>query len=165
MILLTNFIDTLSNTELLEYITKLKDTDNSDNTINITNILLSVIAVIGSFIGGVWGYIKLKESNKQQRILKNTEIDKLSKQADIESKMDFQQKIVNKFFEEYVKQNTWITDQFAKKFEVLLENLQTQNKLMKDIYAQTDIFRKELRSYEKETTSNLKKIEGILSKK
>ena len=90
MILLTNFIDTLSNTELLEYITKLKDTDNSDNTINITNILLSVIAVIGSFIGGVWGYIKLKESNKQQRILKNTEIDKLSKQADIESKMDFQ---------------------------------------------------------------------------
>ena len=36
---------------------------------------------------------------------------------------------------------------------------------MKDIYAQTDIFRKELRSYEKETTSNLKKIEGILSKK
>ena len=167
MLILEVLIDTLKYIpveDLAKYINTLK-TPDTQTSFNLTNVLLSVIAFLGTFVGGIWAYIKLKETNKQDLAIRKNSINQLEVEADIQNDMKFQEKIVYKFFEEYVKQNTWITDQFASKFEVLLDNLQSQNKLMKDIYAQIDTFRRELRSYDKSTSNDLKKLEGILSRK
>ena len=154
-------IPDISNADLYNLLSNLKAKDTS-TTLNLTNILLALIAFLGTVVGGIWTYVKIKASNKQHLAIKNVEINKIATEADIKSDTKFQEKIVYKFFEEYVKQNTWITDQFGNQFAILLSSLDTQNKLMKDVYAQIDTFRRELRSYNLNTQNNLKKIDGIL---
>lgn len=166
MILLSILPDTIQYINpdpLIEYLKTAKP-QGVDGASNMTNIILAIIGFFGTIIGSIFAYIKIREANRQRVISDTNQLTKITKEADIKNDIKFQEKIVFRFFEEYVKQNTWITDQFSTKFEVLLENLQTQNKMMKDIYAQTDTLRREMRAYELNTSNNLKKIEGIVSK-
>jgi len=130
---------------------------NNNDTTNQSYLIVTIITVLFGASAGIWGIIKIAQQNNVQKYLKSESIKEKSLDYNFKNDEDFQQGIVKRLIDEYVNQNSWITTEFSARLDKLITDTVESNKLIKDIYAQLDITRRELREYQKQLEELLKK--------
>lgn len=137
--------------------------------IGVAEILLGVI---GSG-AGIWKIWTIIENNRKDLKSKSldieskktgdlTEIKKLEISETYKQENDFKENVVYKIFEQYIKQSDSMFELFSTEIKQVINSLEENNKLNKDIYSQLEILRRDIKYYEKDNLSKLNKIEGYL---
>ena len=127
---------------------------------------IDILTFLGILLGasaGIWKIWEVVVNTNAKLKEKKQDQQTLLAQAEIDENKTFQEKIVYKVLEQYIEQDKWIRTQFADKFEVILRELNEQNKINKDISSQVEVFRRELRSFNDNNKSELKNILSILT--
>ena len=120
-----------------------------------------ILAIIGSGFGG-WKIIELIINLTGSIKSKRIDIESKIIDSKAEEEKNFQERIIYKILDKYIEQNLWINNIFENKFEKLLNELNAAQKLSTDIYSQVDIFRRELRQYDKTLLVELELIKSKL---
>ena len=120
-----------------------------------------ILAIIGSGFGG-WKIIELIINLTGSIKSKRIDIESKIIDSKAEEEKNFQERIIYKILDKYIEQNLWINNIFESKFEKLLNELNAAQKLSTDIYSQVDIFRRELRQYDKTLLVELELIKSKL---
>jgi len=142
----TNF--TPNNTQYVPVYQQQQQQKQTDNSIFVA----VVIALLGGS-AGIWGVIKGVQQNKAKEEKNKRIVDMQKLEYTSKSEAEFQQIIVKRLIDEYVTQNTWVTTKFSDMMDRLIKLGVETNKLSKDVYAQIDVFRRELRDYHTQSSN------------